>query len=190
MIPEDVEALALADIAGALDPDEQRELQARVASLSQDVRRQVARLYDTTTTLAPSTEMRPSPGVRDRLMASLASPAKYTVAGGDGQWAESGLPGIRIKILAVDHQRGLVTMLLRGEPGARYPAHHHSAPEECYVIRGSVTIGGRLHHAGDFHHADAGSDHGDISTIEGAEVLLVGAIDDYLPGASEQQASR
>ena len=189
MIPDDVEALALADIAGALDPDEQRELRARLAGLSPDVRRQVAQLYDTTTALAASTALRPSPAVRERLMASLASPAKYTVAASDGSWSESGLPGIHLKILAVDRERGLVTMLLRGDPGARYPAHHHSAPEECYVIRGSVTIGGRLLHPGDFHHADAGSDHGEISTVEGAEVLLVGAIDDYLPGVSAPQVS-
>jgi quercetin dioxygenase-like cupin family protein len=184
MIPEDVEALALADIAGALDPDEQRELQRRVAGLSPDVRRQLANMYDTTTRLAPHVRLKPSPAVRDRLMASLGSPATYTVAAADGQWSESGLPGIGIRILAVDRERGLVTLLLRGEPGARYPAHRHSAPEECYVIRGSVTIGGRLLRAGDFHHADAGSDHGEISTWEGAEVLLVGAIDDYLPESS------
>ena len=40
MIPADVEALALADIAGALDPDEQRELQVRLAALPPDVREQ------------------------------------------------------------------------------------------------------------------------------------------------------
>jgi anti-sigma factor ChrR (cupin superfamily) len=185
MIPEDIEALVLADIAGALDPEEQRDMQARVAALSPAVRRQIAKLYDTTTTLAAqAVEMRPSPGVRDRLLASLNAPAKYTVGSDDGQWSESGLPGIRVKILAVDRQRGLVTMLLRGDAGARYPAHRHSAPEECYVIRGSVTIGGRVLHAGDFHHADADSEHGEIVTVEGAEVLLVGAIDDYLPRAA------
>ncbi|MBP7777316.1 MAG: hypothetical protein KA371_09330 [Acidobacteria bacterium] len=36
--------------------------------------------------------------------------------------------------------------------------------------------------AGDFHHADEDSDHGEITTVDGAEVLIVGAIDDYLPG--------
>ena len=184
MIPEDVEALALADAAGALDPDERRDLQARVAALPADVRREVARLYDTTTLLGYQVAgMQPSPGVRDRLLAALQSPTQYTVASGDGQWSESGLPGIRVKILAVDRQRGLVTMLLRGEAGARYPAHRHSTPEECYVIRGSVEIGGRVLRAGDFHHADADSDHDEIRTSDGAEVLLVGAIDDYLPGA-------
>jgi anti-sigma factor ChrR (cupin superfamily) len=185
MIPEDVEALVLADAAGALDPDEQHDLRGRVAALPPDVRREIAKLYDTTMMLAyQPADMRPSPGVRDRLLAALAEPAQYTVAAGDGQWNESGLPGIRVKILAVDRQRGLVTMLLCGDPGARYPAHRHSTPEECYVIRGSVEIGGRILRAGDFHHADGDSDHGEIRTLEGAEVLLVGAIDDYLPGAA------
>jgi anti-sigma factor ChrR (cupin superfamily) len=185
MIPEEIEALALADAAGALDADEQRELSGRIAGLPADIRREVAHLYDAAVALAADgLPEQPSPSVRERLLHALQAPAQYTIAAGDGQWNESGLPGIRVKILAVDRQRGLVTMLLRGEPGARYPSHRHSAPEECYVIRGSVTIGDRLLRPGDFHHADADSDHGEIVTAEGAEVLLVGAIDDYLPGAS------
>jgi anti-sigma factor ChrR (cupin superfamily) len=184
MIPADVEALALADAAGALDPDEQRELQTRLAALAPDVQRRVARFYETTLTLAAAAvSAPPSPAVRERLLASLDAPAKYTVAADEGQWLEPPLPGIRVKILAVDHKRGLMTMLLRAEPGARYPPHHHSAPEECYVIGGSVVIGGRVLRPGDFHHADADSDHGEITTFEGAEVLIVGAIDDYMPGA-------
>ena len=185
MIPEDLEALALADAAGALDVEEQRELQIRISALSADARREIAALYDLALAFsAEAPPQAPSPAVRERLLASLQAPAKYTVAADEGQWNDSGLPGIRVKILAVDRQRGLVTMLLRGEPGARYPSHRHSAPEECYVIRGSVTINDRLLRAGDFHHADADSDHGEIVTAEGAEVLLIGAIDDYLPGAS------
>jgi anti-sigma factor ChrR (cupin superfamily) len=185
MIPEDIEALALADVAGALDAEEQRDLRRQINGLPPDVRREIARLYDATLRLAAELPAeQPSPSVRDRVLAAVQAPAKYTIASTDGQWNESGLPGIRVKILAVDRQRGLVTLLLRGDPGARYPSHRHSAPEECYVIRGSVVIGGRVLQAGDFHHADAESDHGEISTVEGAEVLLVGAIDDYLPGAS------
>jgi hypothetical protein len=38
--------------------------------------------------------------------------------------------------------------------------------------------------AGDFHHADEDSDHGEITTTEGTEVLVVGAVEDYLPGAA------
>ena len=49
------------------------------------------------------------------------------------------------------------------------------------MISGSVVIDGRVLRAGDFHHADEDSEHGEISTVDGAEVLLVGAIEDYLP---------
>lgn len=73
-------------------------------------------------------------------------------------------------------------MLLRGEPGATYPAHRHTGPEECYVIRGSLTVEGRLLRAGDFHHAEAESHHSEVHTDEGVEVLLVAAARDYLPG--------
>jgi anti-sigma factor ChrR (cupin superfamily) len=185
MIPEEIETLALADAAGALDADEQRDLRLRVAALPSALQRDVARLYDTTLRLVDDVPpAQPSPAVRARLLAAIGTPTQYTIAAAEGQWADSGLPGISVKVLAVDRRRGLVTLLLRGEPGSRYPAHRHSAPEECYVVRGSVTIGGRLLHAGDFHHADADSDHGEISTQEGAEVLLIGAIDDYLPDAA------
>ena len=71
-------------------------------------------------------------------------------------------------------------MLLKGEPGARYPAHRHSGPEECYVISGSVNIEGQVLRAGDFHHAEGESDHGELWTDEGVEVLLVAAASDYL----------
>ena len=33
-------------------------------------------------------------------------------------------------------------------------------------------------------HENEASDHGEIATTEGADVLLVGAIDDYLPAAA------
>jgi anti-sigma factor ChrR (cupin superfamily) len=185
MIPDDIEALALADAAGALEPDEQRELAQRIAALPSGVRGEIAHVYEATLRLAASAPpQQPSPAVRERLIAALRGSTNYTIPADAGGWSESGVAGIQVKILAVDRQRGLVTLLLRGEPGARYPAHRHSAPEECYVIRGSVTIGGRVLRAGDFHHADADSDHGAITTIDGADVLLIGGISDYLPAAS------
>jgi anti-sigma factor ChrR (cupin superfamily) len=180
MIPDDVEALALADAIGLLEPDEQHDLQARVAALGPDARAEVARLYDLAVTVGAAVEEAPSPKVRERLLAAIAGPSRYSIGAHEGEWKDSGLPGIRSKILAIDDVRGLVTMLIHAEPGAIYPPHHHSGPEECYVIRGSVVIDGRLHRAGDFHHADSESDHGPLMTHEGAEVLIVGAIADYL----------
>ncbi len=181
MTSEDIEALALADAAGALDAEEQRELLRLVATLPPDSREQVARIYDMAETLAASTAAaQPSPHVRDALMARITGPTNYTLTASEGEWIDPGIPGLRVKVLALDRPRDLVTLLLVAEPGARYPAHRHSGGEECYVLRGSIICEGRVLHAGDFHHADAGSDHAELSTIEGAEVLLVGSALDYL----------
>jgi anti-sigma factor ChrR (cupin superfamily) len=178
----DIESLVLADVIGALDAKERQLLRESLAQLSPDARAQVARLYDLTLTVAAGAEpLSPSPRVREALLARLAAPSNYTLAADEGRWIDAGLPGVRLKILALDRTRDVVTLLLRAEPGARYPAHRHSTPEECYVIRGSVRIEGRLLRAGDFHHADGYSHHGEISTEEGAEVLLIGSAHDYLP---------
>ena len=183
MIPEDLEALALADAIGALDEDERGAFDARVALLTPDERAQVASLYDVALALGSSVEQVEAPArVRAAVMAATRAPGRYTLYADDRPWADTPLPGIQLKVLSTDQARGVATMLIRATPGAVYPSHRHSGPEECYVIRGSVIIDGRVLRAGDFHHADADSDHGEITTTEGAEVLIVGAIDDYLPG--------
>lgn len=185
MIPDELEALVLADAIGALDPDERLQLQARLDELTAEERSEVAGLYDVTTALAlsvPSVE--PPAHVRERVLAATRQPTRYTVWAADAAWTDTGVPGIRARVLAVDKVRSLVTLVLRAEPGAVYPSHKHHGPEECFVISGSVVIDGRVLRAGDFHHADADSDHGEIVTTEGAEVLLVGAIEDYLPRPS------
>lgn len=180
MIPADLQALALADAIGALDPDERRDLEARLAALTPSVRAEVARLYDASVEIATSAiGEEPSPGVRDALLAKIGAPANHTIAAAEGEWVQTAVPGVRVKILSIDRVRDRVTMLLKGEPGARYPAHRHSGPEECYVISGSVVVEGRVLRAGDFHHAEGESDHAELWTDDGVEVLLVASASDY-----------
>ena len=187
MIPDELEALVVADSVGALDPDERVELQARLDALTPQERSEVARLYDATAAVAASVpSLEPPVHVRERLLAEARKPSRYTVWAADAAWIDTGLPGVRARVLAVDKGRSLVTLLIRAEPGAVYPAHKHHGPEECFVISGSVVIDGRVLRAGDFHHADEDSEHGEITTTEGAEVLLVGAIEDYLPAAADE----
>jgi anti-sigma factor ChrR (cupin superfamily) len=182
MIPDDLEALALADAIGALDADERASLEARVALLTPEQQAHVASLYDVALALGSAVDqIEPPARVRNAVLAATRAPGRYSVFAGDRPWADTPLPGIQMKVLSIDQARGMATMLIRAIPGAVYPSHRHSGPEECYVIRGSVVIDGRVLRAGDFHHADADSDHGEITTTEGAEVLIVGAIDDYLP---------
>jgi len=187
MIPDDVQALALADAIGALDPDERRDLEHRLAALPAGVRDEVARFYDAAVEIAAgSPGEAPSPDVRAALLARIAVPSNHTVTASDGEWVQTPVRGIRMKILAIDRERDRVTMLLRGEPGATYPAHRHTGPEECYVIRGSLVVEGQLLQAGDFHHAEGASAHDALHTDEGVEVLLVAAASDYLPDLMRQ----
>ena len=181
MIPDDIQALAMADAIGALDPDERRDLALRLDALPADVRAEVAHLYDAAVEISSTTiGESPSPHVRAALLARIAVPANHTITASDGEWVQTPIPGIRMKILAIDKPRDRVTMLLRGEPGVTYPAHRHSGPEDCYVISGSLFVEGRLLRAGDFHHAEGESDHGELHTDEGVEVLLIATASDYL----------
>ena len=182
MIPDDLKDLVLADAIGALDPDERVGLRARLDALTSQQRSEVASQYDAAMAVALTVPpLEPPAHVRERVLAAARTPARYTAWAADAAWIATGLPGIRARILAVDKARSLVTLVIRAEPGAVYPPHKHHGPEECFVISGTVVIDGRVLRPGDFHHADEGSDHGEITTTEGAEVLIIGAVDDYLP---------
>jgi anti-sigma factor ChrR (cupin superfamily) len=190
MIPDDLEALVLADSVGALDPDDRAELQARLETLTPQQRSAVAHLYDIALAVPAGLPLIDPPAhLRNRVLAATHTPTRYTSWAADAAWNETGIPGIRARVLAIDHARSLVTLVVRADPGAAYPPHTHHGPEDCYVISGSVIVDGRVLRAGDFHHADEHSEHGEITTTEGAEVLIVGAVEDYLPSASARQSS-
>ena len=122
------------------------------------------------------------------MLAATRTPGRYTLPASDDEWFDTPFAGIRGRVLAVDGGKGIATLFLRAEPGAVYPRTDHHGAEECYVLRGTVVIDGRTLRAGDFHHADDGSTHGEITTVEGADVLIVGAIEDDLPGLLRREA--
>jgi len=133
----------------------------------------------------------PRPDVKERLMSRLVGAGPPPPAGfsfrleSEQDWLPHPVPGIRMKVLALNNRQGYATLLLDILPGTRFPAHHHGGDEECYVISGSLIACGCRIGAGDFHHADAGSDHSELWTDEGCRVLLVVAPEDYLPAASQ-----
>src|SRR5581483_8130152 len=99
----------------------------------------------------------------------------------DSEWLPHPVPGIRLKVLALNRERGYATLLLDVAPGTHFPPHHHDGAEECYVVSGSLFTCGRRFGAGDFVHADAGTDHGELWTEEGCRVILIVPPDDHLP---------
>ena len=125
--------------------------------------------------------------VRDRLMARIRAeePAvlrgfRFNMAADVDQWVPHPVPGIRMKVLARNPERGYATLLLDVAPGTRFPPHHHEGAEECYVISGGLFTCGRRLGPGDFIHADANTDHGELWTDTGCQVLLVVPPEDYM----------
>lgn len=129
----------------------------------------------------------PSPALRDRIMARLLADEPSVPAGfvfslaATDRWFPHPVPGIRMRVLSVNRDSGYATLLLDVEPGTRFPAHHHRGAEECYVISGAVYTLGRRMGPGDFLHAEGGTDHGELWTDVGAQVLLIVPPENDLP---------
>lgn len=127
----------------------------------------------------------PGPDVKRRMMDRLAASApppdgfQFHLAA-DDRWLPYLVPGIRMKVLALNKARNYATLLLDVAPGTRFPAHHHGGAEECYVVSGSIFTCGRRLGPGDFVHADGDTDHGELWTDEGAVVILIVPPEEHL----------
>jgi len=139
---------------------------------------------------AAGTGEAPGRDVRDALFARLAKDPAPVPPGfafrfaRDGDWLPHPVPGIRMKVLALNRTTGYAMLLLDAAPGTRFPPHHHGGAEECYVVSGTVYTCNRRMTAGDFLHADGDTDHGELWTDEGAKVILVVPPDEELPDRS------
>lgn len=132
--------------------------------------------------LALATAVEPPPQLRARVLSAVVSkvvskleePPRsiFIQRAGQGAWIDSPFPGVSAKPLFHDPKTGLLTQVVRLEPGARYPSHRHSKPESCYVLEGDVQIGGDSFGMGDFTLAPAGTLHGEVSSRGGCLLLL------------------
>ena len=125
---------------------------------------------------------RPSAGLKARLMAAIAVPAGvHVLRQSEGVWKQTPFTGVSYKSLFVDRETAMHTLLLRLEPGARYPRHRHKRPEQCLVLRGEVEIDATLRiEAGDFEWADGETIHDSISTATGCELLIISSLHDEI----------
>jgi anti-sigma factor ChrR (cupin superfamily) len=180
----ELEELTALDAIGALEDSERETLRRLREAATPEERDAAARLYEVADALALAAAGShaphgPSPALRARLMARVSHPGSFSVFAANLPWLPTPFDGIRMKILAHDQGRDSAVLHLQARAGARYPPHHHGGTEECYVLSGDVHLGRNVLHAGDFHHAEAGSDHGELWTEHGAEVLLIVAASDY-----------
>jgi len=96
------------------------------------------------------------------------------------EWIPYSTEGIKFKLLSLNQNKGYLMLLFKAGPGSTYPSHHHTSAEECYVIEGDLYAEGKVLGPGDFHHAEAGSDHGQLYTKNGCTLLLVVDPVDYI----------
>jgi len=123
----------------------------------------------------------PPTALRARILAAASATPQNTrtVRAGEGRWFKA-FPGVTVKPLSIDIERDTATILMMFEPGARVPSHDHAGAEDSFVISGSCRIGESYLLKGDFHHADAGTTHGEIVSDEGCVLLLVVDREDYM----------
>lgn len=87
-------------------------------------------------------------------------------------------PGVSFRVLETHRPGTGVTLMLRFEAGASYPAHRHPEGEEYYVLDGELTDAGRVYGKGTYVSHPPASVHRPQSAT-GATVLV------FLPAAIE-----
>ena len=109
--------------------------------------------------------------MRARVLADAKKPHTEVVLADEGEWKPL-LPGITIKTLRLDREKGTQTSLWKLESGSRVPPHPHNKEEECMVMQGYVMHDGRRYVAGDFLFARPGVVHSDFFAPEGAVLMI------------------
>lgn len=130
--------------------------------------------------LAAATPAAPGSVLKARVMGSVAKhpyPGLYSKrAHEQGPWRPTGSPGVSFKKLFHDKDAGLVTLLVKMEPGSRYDAHSHGRTEQCLILEGDVRYSDQtIYRAGDFTWAEAGSTDPALYTVEGNLLLIISA---------------
>lgn len=94
------------------------------------------------------------------------------VKASEGTWRGIA-PGVMAKVLSFDMASRRVTTLLRIAPGSSYAPHRHTEMEELFVLEGGCSIAGREMRVGDYHRAEAGTEHHDTSSDDGCLLLVI-----------------
>ena len=102
----------------------------------------------------------------------------YIASTGNMEWkllTEKGVntSGIFVKILRFDEQQQRPpSILLKFEPGAKYPYHNHPGGEEIFVMQGTCMVNDTLLNAGDYLYTPPGFKHA-VQTDTGCELLFI-----------------
>lgn len=88
--------------------------------------------------------------------------------------AVPGVPGVRVRMLAVNQPQGYRISVVELAPGASFPSHHHgSGPEDLFLLSGDLVTEGRTLGPGDHFHAEPGTDHQRLTSPSGCRAMIV-----------------
>ena len=109
--------------------------------------------------------------------AGLGPTASRVVHANQLDWEPIKYAGCYVKTLMVDRKSGLLTVLLKMDPGASLPDHEHAMMEQTYMLEGRLvdTEGpekGLEVGPGEFVYRPSGSRHA-ASTPEGALMVAI-----------------
>ena len=198
MITEEQQEQAALCALGLLNAHEQEQFAAELRTNSElrellhSLQQTVDRVALVGPTMRPRAELKSTVLQRVRAVASgraeqpthetreLPAGLQFRMAAETAGWKQLPLPGAWIKLLSLEPARGYAVLLGKLDPGVRYPAHVNAGPEDFYILTGDLHVSGRALGPGDFHHADAGSHHGENYSVEGCTLLAVLTVDDPL----------
>ena len=133
----------------------------------------------------PTDVLRPTASLQKRLAQRIAAETgAQPVPPPARQWSEPEwdevAPGISVKMLAMDTEKHIVTMLVRLAPGASYPPHTHAGVEELHLLDGELWIDDRKLYPGDYNRAEAGTGDQRVWSETGCTCVLITSTRDVL----------
>lgn len=90
-------------------------------------------------------------------------------------WPSSRREGVFVKVLWNDERSGDAAVLVRMDPGCKYPRHRHVGDEEVFVLQGGFRDESGDYAAGTFHRFAAGSVHAPVA-FDGDEACVLFAM--------------
>jgi anti-sigma factor ChrR (cupin superfamily) len=173
-------------VLGALEPDEARAVEAALAA-DATLAAEVQAFEQVVADLALSAdEAEPPTGLREKLLERITLEAEpqakaaprtpdlstISLRKEEGKWRQLA-PRVLSKVLYADARTGLVTSLIKLEPGGYLPRHRHLGVEQMFIVEGECRINDEIFRPGDFRMRPADTEDVELTTEHGATILLV-----------------
>lgn len=186
---DDLRELASLYAVGALPAEEIAAYEGHLSQGCEVCRAEVASFREVTGAIGLTADPEtPRRRVRERLMKTISTALQPPAGHAPGimydkdgvliarsqamNWQPGQLPGLFLKVLFNDTQRGYTTALVRMTAGTHYPSHKHAGVEELFLLEGDLSVDELSMKPGDYCRGETGSIHGEIYTNSGCLFMV------------------